>query len=208
MAQSADANSGATPTVSPARDRILEAAERVVADVGAARLTLDVVAQAAGVSKGGLLYHFPSKESLLSALAQRYVDSMEHCIDAAKNDLAVEIPSRNLKACIVGILGRDPRSKAMGAALFATAANDLTLLEVIRECIAKCTDELAQDQELNFARAAIVSLAVDGLMMRESLRISAYSDAQRELVIKELMQLADEAHIGSSGKKDQRSKGR
>src|SRR5690242_2095382 len=45
----------------PARDRILEAAERVVAEIGAARLTLDVVAQAAGVSKGGLLYHFPSK---------------------------------------------------------------------------------------------------------------------------------------------------
>ena len=66
----------------PARDRILEAAERVVAEVGAARLTLDVVAQAAGVSKGGLLYHFPSKESLLGALAQRYVQSMEHCIEA------------------------------------------------------------------------------------------------------------------------------
>ena len=49
--------------VSPARDRILEAAERVVAEVGAARLTLDVVAQAAGVSKGGLLYHFPSKRA-------------------------------------------------------------------------------------------------------------------------------------------------
>ena len=37
----------------PARDRILEAAERLVADVGAARLTLDAVAQGAGVSKGG-----------------------------------------------------------------------------------------------------------------------------------------------------------
>jgi AcrR family transcriptional regulator len=205
MASTADSSSGAAPSVvSPARARILEAAERVVADVGAARVTLDVVAQAAGVSKGGLLYHFPSKESLLTALAQRYVDSMEHCVDAAKNDLGPEIPSRNLKACIVGILGRDPRSKAMGAALLATAANDLSLLEVIRECIAKCTNELAQDQELNFARAAVVSLAVDGLMMRESLRISAYSEAQRELVIKELMQLADEAHIGASGKKDQR----
>ena len=39
------------------------------------------MAQAAGVSKGGLLYHFPSKESLLGALAKRYVDSMEHCIE-------------------------------------------------------------------------------------------------------------------------------
>src|SRR5687767_14471935 len=49
--------------VSPARERILEAAERVVGDVGAARMTLEGVAQAAGVSKGGLLYHFPTKEA-------------------------------------------------------------------------------------------------------------------------------------------------
>ena len=186
--------------MTPARDRILEAAERVVADVGAARLTLDVVAQAAGVSKGGLLYHFPSKESLLSALAQRYVDSMEHCIETAKSDLGQSVRARDLKACIVGILGRDPRSKAMGAALFATAANDVSLLEVIRECIAKCTNELAQNSDLKFARAAIVALAVDGLMMRESLRISAFTDEQRQQVIDELMLLADEAHPTRSGK--------
>ena len=53
--------------VGSARERILEAAERVITEVGAAHLTLDAVAQAAGVSKGGLLYHFPSKESLLVA---------------------------------------------------------------------------------------------------------------------------------------------
>ena len=40
------------------------------------------------MSKGGLLYHFPSKESLLGALAQRYVDSMEHCIEDAKGGIA------------------------------------------------------------------------------------------------------------------------
>src|SRR5215467_5089269 len=101
----------------PVRDRILDAAERVVGDVGAARLTLDVVAQAAGVSKGGLLYHFPSKESLLVALSQRYVQSMEQCIEAAKGGISEREAGRDLKACIVGILGSDPRSKAMGAAL-------------------------------------------------------------------------------------------
>jgi AcrR family transcriptional regulator len=193
--------------IAPARDRILEAAERVVADVGAAKLTLDVVAHSAGVSKGGLLYHFPSKESLLSALAQRYVDSMEHCVEAAKVDLGNGVRARDLKACIVGILGSDPRSKAMGAALFATAANDVTLLEVIRECIAKCTNDLAQDKSLKFARAAIVSLAVDGLMMRESLRISAFTEEQREHIVKELILLADEAHTPASeaGKKNPRS---
>jgi AcrR family transcriptional regulator len=183
----------AAAVVSPVRERILEAAERVVADVGAARLTLDVVAQSAGVSKGGLLYHFPSKESLLSALAQRYVHSMEQCMECAKGGMSEQDRSRDLKACIVGILGSDPRSKAMGAALLATAANDLTLLEVIRERIAAYTRELAASKA-DFARAAIITLAVDGLMMRESLRISPFSDAQREQVVKELLKIADECY--------------
>ena len=179
--------------IAPARDRILEAAERVVADVGAAKLTLDVVAHSAGVSKGGLLYHFPSKESLLGALAQRYVQSMEQCIEAAKGSISERDPSRDVKACIVGILGRDPRSKAMGAALLATAANDLTLLEVIRERLAAYNQELVASSA-DFARAAIVTLAIDGLMMRESLRISPFSDTQREQVVRELMKIADESY--------------
>ena len=128
----------ASAAVSPARERILEAAERVVGDVGAARMTLDGVAQAAGVSKGGLLYHFPSKEALLGALAKRYVEGMVDCVERAKSGMG-ETEGRDLKSCIVGTLQQQPRSKmlGMGAALFAAAANDLTLLEVIRERIAQ-----------------------------------------------------------------------
>lgn len=179
-------------SVSPARERILEAAERVVGDIGAARMTLDLVAQSAGVSKGGLLYHFPSKESLLGALAKRYVQDMERYIEEAKGGMK-EGESRDLKACIVGILGSDPRSKAvgMGAALMATAANDLTLLEVIRDKIAAYTAELAASKA-DFARGAIVTLAVDGLMMRESLRISPFTEEQRAQVVNELLKIADE----------------
>ena len=87
----------------------------------------------------------------------------------------------------------DPRLKAMGAVLLATAANDLTLLEVIRERVAEHTRELAASGG-NFARAAIVMLAIDGLKMRESLRISAFSAEQREQIVNELLQLAEEAY--------------
>ncbi len=179
-------------SVGSARERILEAAERVITEVGAARMTLDGVAHAAGVSKGGLLYHFPSKESLLGALAQRYVDSFDECIGAARGELQ-EGSSRDLKACILGVLGSDPRSKGMGAVLLATAANDLALLEVIRERIAEYTAEI-EAQSADFARAAIVSLAVDGLKMRESLRISPFTEAQREEIVNELLKMADEAY--------------
>lgn len=186
----------AQAALGPARDRILEAAERLVIDVGAAHLTLDQVAQAAGVSKGGLLYHFPSKESLLSALAGRYVQSMEHCIEVAKGELAQDETARELKACILGILSRGPRSRGMGCALLAAAANDLTLLDVIRDRIAKHTEELTASQA-DFARAAVVTLAVDGLKLRESLRISSFTDEQREQVVQELLRMADEAYKAS-----------
>jgi len=45
------------PVLPAARDRILDAAEQLVAHQGASNLTLEAVAQAASVSKGGLLYH-------------------------------------------------------------------------------------------------------------------------------------------------------
>ena len=184
----------ASAAVSPARERILEAAERVVGDVGAARMTLDGVAQAAGVSKGGLLYHFPSKEALLGALAKRYVEGMTECVEQAKGGMG-ETEGRDLKACIVGILEQQPRAKmlGMGAALFAAAANDLTLLEVIRERIAQYMRQL-ETSNMDFPRAAIVTLAIDGLMMRESLRISSFTDEQREQVVRELLKIADEAY--------------
>ena len=56
---------------SDTRDRILDALERTLLDVGVAQVTLEAVAAAAGVSKGGLLYHFPTKEAMLAAMVRR-----------------------------------------------------------------------------------------------------------------------------------------
>ncbi|MBF6354971.1 TetR/AcrR family transcriptional regulator [Nocardia higoensis] len=56
---------------SSTRDRILDALEAVLLDKGMSRVTLENVAAAAGVSKGGLLYHFKSKEALLTGLVGR-----------------------------------------------------------------------------------------------------------------------------------------
>jgi AcrR family transcriptional regulator len=53
------------------RERLLDAAEKVVARDGVANLTLDAVAREGGVSKGGLLYHFPSKSALITSVVER-----------------------------------------------------------------------------------------------------------------------------------------
>ncbi|RCW78741.1 TetR/AcrR family transcriptional regulator [Phyllobacterium bourgognense] len=57
-------------------DQILDGAEEVLLANGVTGLTLNAVAEKVGISKGGLLYHFPSKEALESSLHNRFVASM------------------------------------------------------------------------------------------------------------------------------------
>ncbi|MEV2276591.1 TetR/AcrR family transcriptional regulator [Nocardiopsis sp. NPDC049922] len=53
------------------RDRILDALQDILINEGYSAVTLEAVARAASVSKGGLLYHFPSKTALLTGLIDR-----------------------------------------------------------------------------------------------------------------------------------------
>lgn len=55
----------------PARDRLLDAYETLLIEQGPGAATLDAVAAGAEVSKGGLLYHFSSKEALVAGLLDR-----------------------------------------------------------------------------------------------------------------------------------------
>lgn len=63
------------------RRRIIDAADEINCRLGPGRLSLDAVAAEAGVSKGGLLYHFPSKEKLLRALVQHHVSELRAAIE-------------------------------------------------------------------------------------------------------------------------------
>lgn len=54
-----------------ARESVLDAFEAIIDGEGERAATIDATARAAGVSKGGLLYHFASKEALEAALIER-----------------------------------------------------------------------------------------------------------------------------------------
>src|SRR3954467_14212049 len=69
--------------MSPTKDRLLHAAGAVVRRDGPQALTLDAVAAEAGVSKGGLLYHFGTKQELIEALVARWLAEFQADIDAA-----------------------------------------------------------------------------------------------------------------------------
>ncbi|WP_028280659.1 TetR/AcrR family transcriptional regulator [Arthrobacter sp. H5] len=53
------------------RERILDSFEDILITDGERAATMEAVAAAADVSKGGLLYHFPSKEALVDGLGER-----------------------------------------------------------------------------------------------------------------------------------------
>src|SRR5918999_868259 len=59
---------------SSTREAILRAADRIVVEGGVPEMTLEAVAREAGVSKGGLLYHFQSNEALISGKGGRLIE--------------------------------------------------------------------------------------------------------------------------------------
>src|SRR5512146_2760569 len=105
-------------------DRLLDAAESVVAREGVGNLTLEAVAREAGVSKGGLLYHFPSKSALVTAVVERLVVRCE-----ADQELALAHDPDEAGAFTRAYLAArnempDPAERPIHTALLAAAGTD------------------------------------------------------------------------------------
>lgn len=161
----------ARPALAP--PKILDAAEDVLLRRAAASFTLDAVAAAAGVSKGGLMYHFPSKDALLEALVARAVERVDHVLaDAAAStepgaftraflDVTVPIEAPAAEA---------PADPGITAALAAAVALDPRLLEPLREAYARWQRRI-EDDGLDVARATAVRFAVDGWWLAGLLRL-------------------------------------
>lgn len=59
------------------RNAVLEAALTIIARDGPARLTLDAISRESGISKGGLMHQFRSKEAVIQALLDRQRDHFD-----------------------------------------------------------------------------------------------------------------------------------
>lgn len=74
------------PAKISARDKVLTAFETLLINEGERAATMDAVVAGAGVSKGGLLYHFPNKEALASALIAKLRTLAESDVEAMRAD--------------------------------------------------------------------------------------------------------------------------
>ncbi|MDB5666402.1 TetR/AcrR family transcriptional regulator [Cypionkella sp.] len=63
------------------REKLLAAAETIALTQGMQAVTMQAVSDAAGVTKGGFLHHFPNKEALFQSLFAAYVQRLETLLD-------------------------------------------------------------------------------------------------------------------------------
>jgi len=83
-----------------AKEAVLDAFERVVIDRGERAATLEAVAVEAGVSKGGLLYHFGAKKDLVEGLVGRMTGLAETDLEQLR-DAPDGIVSRFIRSSVV-----------------------------------------------------------------------------------------------------------
>ncbi len=60
------------------RNKIMDAAQKMVLDVGLSGTSVERVVDQAGVTKGTFFYHFKTKNDLAAALIERYADDDRH----------------------------------------------------------------------------------------------------------------------------------
>ena len=149
------------------RERILNAAEERLLAAGPGGLVLDAIAADAGVSKGGLLYHFASKEALVSGLCQRMLDRFDHLLGAARS-VEDQAPGAQTRAYLASTVTADGKpadnSAQLMAGILATLGTDSSHVEEIRRHFSRWQERL-EDDGLDDATATIVRLAADGLWL-------------------------------------------
>jgi AcrR family transcriptional regulator len=163
---------------------ILDAACRVVLDKGVSALTLDATAQEAGVSKGGLLYHFPSKNSLIEGMIERLIRAFDLALER-------ELAKNNgdwLVAYINASFVSDPDYNQLSSALSAAIANNPELLKPLQDHFVewqKKAEASAPSPEVG----TIIRLTMDGLWLSDLLGFAPPTPAMRKKMLKVLMEM-------------------
>jgi AcrR family transcriptional regulator len=169
-----------------AREKLLAAAAELCAESGGHALTLDAVAQRAGVSKGGLLYHFPNKDKLMLALLDHLAS--EHYGDA--KEFRARHPKASLTSSYLATTLTDkPEADPMFAGFYAAVFDSRPLLAAWERYYRAHFAELAKDSD-DYTLDAILILAADALSINEAHGITPLNLKQRARVVGRMRELA------------------
>ena len=171
------------------KKQILNAATKLINEEGIFALTLESVAKLAGVSKGGLLYHFPSKEALLEGivnfLIQGFTDDMN---SAAQEDH--DQKGKWTRAYTALTFNQENDAIDLNTAFLSAIATNPELLKPMAESLEKLHWHIENDG-LDPTIATIIRLAVDGMYFNQLFGMNLKEDA-REQVFNYLIDLTRE----------------
>lgn len=171
------------------RDLIFAACGRILQRDGLPRLTLDAVAAETDLSKGGLLYHFPTKVALLEALFQHHIDRFNRDLQRLV-ETEEQGPGGWLRAYAKASIAEitDPANASLFASLFAAGERYPTVLAIMRRSYGEWQQQV-EASTLDPAVALLVRLAVDGFWFTEMYQYAPLTVAQRAAVLEEILQL-------------------
>lgn len=168
---------------------IISAGVQVIKDQGAGAFTLDAVAHEAGVSKGGLLYHFPNKDALISGMLAHYLDSFDQAVEqTSADDLR---PHAWMRAFVVVTFNEHPSDVAIVASQLAAIISNPDLLTPMRERYATWLQR-AIDDGLPPELAQLIITASDGYWYAQMFGINPLNDDVREALLDRLLSMIED----------------
>lgn len=175
------------------RATVLQAAERIVLRDGASALTLDAVAREATVSKGGVLYHFPTKDALIAAMIDHISDRFELEIEARLKQLPAS-PGRWTRAYLDASLDEDSWTDEINttanAGLLAAIATSPDMLAPLRVRYARWQAQI-EVNGIDPSVGTLIRMAVDGLWIAALLDLAPPDAATRAQLHSQLVHLIE-----------------
>lgn len=171
------------------RDMILKVACKLVRERGASQLTLDAVAKEAGISKGGLLYHFPSKNALIQAILADFLDRF----DLGTEEEALTNSSLNnqwTQSYLIECFEISKEDLELSAGILAAAANNPELLEPMRERY-RVWQSRMQAESADPIQATVARLAADGMFFCELFGFAPLEPEMRSSVLRYLTKMVE-----------------
>jgi len=173
-----------------ARIQILKAAREIVESSGAGALTFDELTRVSGVTRGGITYHFPTKDALLRALLEHDMQEWERCEAELKPCDAACARYAELVAHIRSHTSEDEGRRRFVAGMLSAAVHQPELLE---PCRAEIRERLATETwDERGLRLHLLRLAASGLFWEELFEMNPMPKQARADLVALLERLAHE----------------
>lgn len=182
------------------RNKILDAAIRVVHREGVTGITFESVALEAGLTRGGMLYHFPSRDALLLGIHEHLACQWETLLEKVAGKPAHEASAQERIAAYVQAC-TDGRSTRVELQLMLEGATQPELAAPWAGVLSRWIP-VTEDDDANLAAMWVVRLAADGLWVHESLASTPMATRMRRRIGRMLLDMIPKETTSGQSEKE------